>query len=153
MAAKVTIRVSRGTDKRVAREMKRLAKAIGDTTRANRQVSVWLVRWVNSNFRSEGGKVGGWVGFKNGGRRIKGGGIDTTAKLLQDTGKMRASFLPFHSRRQAGIGSDLDRSVWHDAGLPNRSLPARRLLPNNTDTDVNRAVLKIYDVHLKRAVR
>lgn len=153
MPAEVKIRVSRGTDKKVRAEIKRLARKIGDTTTVNRQVSVWLLRWVAENFRTEGGNVGGWDPFKYGGRRLKGGFIDTSAKLLQDTGELRASFKNFWSRRFAGVGSALDRSVWHDQGVPENNLPARRLLPSEEDQEVNKTILKIYDAHVQRAIR
>ena len=61
--------------------------------------------WVQKNFKGEGKAVGGWAPFKAGGRWRKGFGLDTSAKLLQDTGALRASFLPFASKTDAGIGS------------------------------------------------
>jgi phage gpG-like protein len=150
---KVEIKPVRSTHRSVQRKIRQIARKIGDTRRANYKVSVWLFRWVNENFRSEGGKVGGWKPFKYGGRRMKGGVIDRTANLLQDTGKMRASFKPFYTKSIAGIGSDLDRSVWHDAGVPQNNLPARQLLPKASDRDVGKSILKIYEVHVKRATR
>lgn len=148
----VQLKVSRQSTEAVQRELKRLARKIGDTRRVNREVSIWLLRWVDKNFKGEGSKVGGWAPFKYGGRRVK-GGINKNAKLLQDTGKMKASFKPFHSLTRAGVGSNLDRSAWHDAGVPKNNLPARRLLPNSSDREVGQAMVKIYDVHLKRATR
>lgn len=100
------------------------------------KASIFLDRWVQSNFKTEGGKVGGWEPFALGGRATK-SGIDATATLLQDTGRLRASFAPFHSNKDAGIGSDLAYSELHHKGL---GVPERRLLPEKNDVllDVRR---------------
>jgi len=135
------------------RAMRLVGRKVRNTRIPNRQISIWLLRWVNENFKSQGGKVGGWKPFKLGGRRLSSGQIDRNAKLLQDTGRLRQSFNPFHSRVVAGIGSDLNYSVTHDLGLPHRNLPARRLVPLSTDRDVGAAVIRIYDAHIRRALR
>jgi len=115
-------------------------------------VSLMLDKWVQDNFKTEGGKVGGWVAFKVGGRWIKQGQIsrregaqegigrktktralDTSAKLLQDTGRLRASFFPFASRFNAGIMSNLPYAKAHNEGIPKKGLPARRMLPKRRE--------------------
>ncbi len=142
-----------GDSRSVSRGLRVTARKLKDARKANRQVSIWLLRWVNENFRSQGGKVGGWKPFKLGGRRLPGGRVDRSAKLLQDTGRLRASFSPFHSRSVAGVGSDLNYSASHDLGLPHRNLPARRIIPISSDKDVVRAVTRIYTMHIQRALR
>lgn len=95
-----------------------------------RQVSIFLDRWNKQNFQTQGGKVGGWVPFKYGGRvEYKDGKrtINTSAKLLQDTGRLRMSFLPGVREGSAYIGSDLPYSVFHEKGT--KRLPQRRMLP------------------------
>lgn len=172
----VVIRPIRGVNERTLARVRGLADKIGDTTAANKEVSVWLFRWVNDNFRTEGGKVGGWPPFKYGGRLVRarnpsgrrnrlarsqsiveGPGrrryVDTSAKLLQDTGRLRASMSSFYSRSTAGIGSALPYSVTHDQGLPSRNVPKRRILPDESDRDVSEAVVKIYEAHVARALR
>lgn len=153
MTAEVRIVPNRSLNEAALKRLRKLAKDVGDTTGVNRQVSIWLLRWVNDNFRSEGGKVGGWPPFKLGGRRKRGGGIDRTAKLLQDTGRLRASIQPFHSRRNAGVGSAIIYAGPHDTGLPRRGLPQRRILPIDTDSDVEKSILRIYEVDLQRKLR
>lgn len=88
----------------------RRLKGLQDTKPTFKKIATFLDRWVQQNFKTEGGNVGGWAPFKLGGRYVKGKGIDTTAKLLQDTGRLRASFLPFAFNNNAGIGSDLPYS-------------------------------------------
>lgn len=149
----IVIREVRGSSKAAQKALRRAIRKIKNPTQANKAVSIWLMRWVNENFKTQGGKVGGWKPFKLGGRPLPGGGIDRSAKLLQDTGRLRASFSPFHSRRVAGIGSDLNYSITHELGLPHRNLPSRRMLPLDTDRDVEAGIIRIYDVYIRRALR
>lgn len=108
-----------------------------------RQVAVFLDQWVQRNFQSEGGKVGGWPRFKYGGRVVSKKGaktqsieghryIDSSAKLLQDTGALRHSFLPFVRKGVAGIGSDLPYAETHEKGKPQR-----RMLMKTEDVQVD----------------
>lgn len=130
-----------------------VARKIKNTRAPNRLVSIWLMRWYNDNFKSEGGKVGGWKPFKLGGRRLPGGGIDRSAKLLQDTGRLHISVNPFFSKSVAGIGSSLPYSITHELGFPHKNLPARRMLPIGTDRDVVSSVTRIYNLWIKKAIR
>lgn len=136
----------------VNKKLSEVSSFVKNSTRANRDMSLWLHRWVDKNFRSQGGAVGQWKKFKAGGRRKKGGGIDTSAKLLQDTGALRLSFHEFYGRTMAGIGSDLSYSISHEKGIPERNLPARRMLPRETDKTVIDALLKIYGRHVTRVI-
>lgn len=106
-----------------------------------RKASVYLDRWVQSNFKTEGGKVGVWKKLKAGGRWTGKGNqrrFDTSAKILQDTGLLKASFKPFATNKTAGIGSDLPYSKPHEEGKPQR-----RMLPYRKDViDDIRAILK-----------
>lgn len=142
---------------RGVREMQRrlriVRRRIKHPLKANRNISIWLQRWVNQNFKTEGGKVGRWKPFKHGGRRIKGGGIDKSAKLLQRTGTLRASFKGFYTSKMAGIGTDLSYAKYHEFGVPRNRLPSRRMLPLNTDKEVIQAATKIYHTYIKRALR
>lgn len=97
------------------------------------RISTFLDQWVQDNFKSEGGNVpDGWAPFAFGGRFVERADgstfIDTTAKLLQDTGRLRASFIPFASKDEAGIGSKVPYSKKHERGQ-GAFLPARPMLP------------------------
>lgn len=129
-------------------------KRIADKSIPYRQASIYLDRWVQENFKSEGGKVGGWAPFKHGGRVMRGGRIDTSAKLLQDTGRLRMSFIPWAERDDAGIGSDLEYSQYHyDPAHPRRggALPVRRTLP--VKKEVARDIREIFVEHLKNSLK
>jgi phage gpG-like protein len=150
---RVKVLEHRGSNRKAKRQIRRMARAIKNPSQAHRQISVWLMRWVNQNFKTEGGKVGGWKPFKLGGRLLPDGTIDKSAKLLQDTGRLRASFSPFHSRQLAGVGSDVGYSLSHELGLPHRNLPARHMLPGVRNAEVDEAIIKIYGLHINRALR
>lgn len=113
------------------------------------KVSVYLDRWVQTNFKTEGGLTGpgGWKDFKFGGRILPDGLIDTTAKLLQLTGRLRASFSPFYTKRSAGIGSDLDYSEDHHKGIGTAKRP---LLPDSTQ--VSKDITRILNNHVADSI-
>jgi len=118
-----------------------------------------LDSWVQRNFKTQGGKVGGWKPFKYGGRLNYDGkgshvriptpwGVtdawaDTSAKLLQDKGLLRLSFTPFSSKKEAGIGSDLDYSETHNE--------KRRMLP--ISSEVRKDIRNKYEAWLKRSTK
>ena len=119
---------------RLERQQKKRSTALSDMTAPMKAASVILDGWVQTNFRTEGGnlKDGKWAPFARGGRvDMETGEIDFTAKLLQKTGKLRSSFLPFHSSDNAGIGSDVPYSAKHNQGQAN--LPQRRMLPKRDE--------------------
>lgn len=113
---------------------KKIIKDLTDQEEPNTAASIYLDSWVQNNFKNQGELVGGWQPFaynrkyKARGRILKNGKIDTSAKLLQDTGRLRASFLPFATSKIAGIGSELAYSRTHNDGNGNRP-PQRRILP------------------------
>jgi phage gpG-like protein len=102
-----------------------------DLEPAHKQVSIYLDQWVQRNFQKEGAvlSTGKWKPFALGGRYVPGQGIDTSARLLQDTGDLRKSFLPFYNKKNAGIGSELFYAKKHEEGDDETNLPARRMLP------------------------
>lgn len=143
------------------KKIEKKIKKISNLTPVYKKISIYLDRWTKLNFRTEGGKVGGWKKFKHGGRlnyegvgthveiytgsRVVDAWADTSAKLLQDTGRLRASVLPFSSDRDAGIGSDLPYSKAHDKG---KGVPKRQIIP--VDSDVTEQILEIVDNHVKK---
>lgn len=113
---------------------KRLAKkraAVMDLRTPYARASILLDQWVQKNFKTEGGKVGGWTPFSTVTLKI----MERTdpgrapEKLLQKTGALRLSFLPFADKKRAGIGSDLPYAKTHHKGEGHT--PERRLLPDH----------------------
>ncbi len=161
--------------KKVLEEAKKVYAKRGEELRKlkkpHARIAAFLDRWVQLNFRTEGGRVGGWVPFTYGGRvttkkksnavsllglsqKKKGGAtqgkiyVDGSAKLLQDTGRLRLSFLPFASFFNAGVGSDLKYSKAHEEG--SRFVPQRRILPLHSE--VKDDIRKFYDDHVKNSI-
>ena len=129
-----------------------------------KQISVWLDTWTQRNFRTEGGKVGGWAPFVHGGRVRKEKGkkaglaqsitnkafVDGTAKLLQDSGRLRASFLPFADSKKAGIGSDLPYAEPHQEGGDPWPVK-RKIVPE--DVDVIKEVMDMANEHADKELK
>lgn len=151
-------------DKAAVEDMKRRLKAaredLSNNLPAMQQVAVFFDQWVQQNFIGKGSKVGGWAGFTYGGRlttkkkataqSIDGKRyINGAAVLLQDTGALRHSFLPFIRAGVAGIGSDLPYSEPHEEGSD--SLPQRRMLPKEEEVRVD--VKEILDNFIMLRVR
>lgn len=133
-------------------------RELKDMRTPHRQAAVFLDRWVQKNFQVEGGNVGGWPPFALGGRLMPDGTIDASAKLLQDTGRLRLSFLPFATKKSAGIGSVIPYSARHQAGEPVRNLPARPMIPEEGKPgfeQVRKGLFKIYDrrIHVLTTVK
>lgn len=132
--------------RQVAAAIAARAREMLDRTVPNAQVAAFLDGWVQRNFRGEGALIGGWTPFRRGGRWIPGVGLDTSAKLLQDTGWLRASFRAFYDSDIVGIGSDVEYSKYHEDGT--KTVPQRRMLPR--EEDVQGDVLQIYDRHFAK---
>lgn len=133
----------------VVAALKKRAREMLDRSVPNAQVAVVLDRWVQANFRGEGDLVGGWTPFARGGRWVPGVGLDTSARLLQDTGALRASFRAFWDSDVVGIGSDLHYSAYHEDGT--NFLPQRRMLPR--EDDVRDEVLGVYQSYFDKLAR
>lgn len=138
---------------------KRLAKkraAVMDLRTPYARASILLDQWVQKNFKTEGGKVGGWQPFAK-----NAAGIPIVelrepdrapAKLLQRTGRLRSSFNPFANTKQAGIGSDLPYAKDHHEGI---GLPERQLLPDHNPAykEVMRAAKDIMADYNAKALK
>jgi phage gpG-like protein len=131
----------------VKTKLQRRLNKISDLKPANKKASIFLDQWVQRNFKSSGGNVGGWRPFRAGGRWVgtgRGRRFDPSAKLLMDTGNLRASFHPFFSATDAGIGSDLEYALYHEEG---KGVPQRRMLPRHDEVDEH--LFHIYDKHVE----
>lgn len=138
--------------KDVVRKIRQLGKELGDMGSSMKQVSVFLDRWVKENFGTQGGKVGGWKKLKAGGRYAGKGTnrkFDPGANILRDTNRLNASFKPFFTKLNAGIGSELPYSKTHDQGT--NKIPQRRILMRAAE--VRKDVSKILDLFLKKIIK
>ena len=131
----------------VKKRLELARKKLKNTTAPHKEISLMLDAWVQKNFKSEGGKVGGWEPLKAGGRYKK-SGFDPIAKILQDTGRLRLSFAPFSDRRGAGIGSDINYAPKHEEGI---DAPKRRMLP--ISQEVRKDIFKMYEKWVNKAIK
>lgn len=157
--------VMRPSQKQMANAIEKLQRGLKTKfrQRANKAVMTVLFRWVGEQFDTEGRHGGpAWEPFAPqydsysgelvGGRRMKGGGVDESAKLLQDRGTLRASFRPFADAGglNVGIGSGLDYSEYHEEGTT--YLPQRRMLPRHTDRELIQDILETYNFFFRAQV-
>jgi phage gpG-like protein len=128
-------------------------KALTDFSVPHKKMAIFLDQWVQRNFRTQGGKVGGWKPLAAGGRWKESSSgkriFDANAKILQDTARLKFSFIPWASKKSTGIGSDVPYSEQHEKGL--NGLPVRRMLP--TQTEVNGDLNEIMADHVLGVIR
>lgn len=139
---------------------KRLAtkrKAVTDLRTPLARAAVLLDQWVQKNFKTEGGKVGGWTPFAKNAEGVPLVELRdpkrAPAKLLQRTGRLRSSFSPFADKKRAGIGSDIPYAEPHHKGQA--WLPERQLLPDKgkAQREVLRAAREIMVDYNAEALR
>jgi phage gpG-like protein len=103
-------------------------------------------RWIQKNFQSQGGNVGGWKPLAEATKTPKRGG--DSAKILQDTGTMRAKWNHIATSKEAKIVSGVDYSIYHNEG---KGVPERRILPTNAE--IWPALKKVYGNFIKDSLK
>lgn len=149
--------------KKAAKKVKKASKKVSNMVAPHKKIAIWLTGWVGRNFKSQGGLVGGWLPFALGGRVVSGGKgvrvtdittrrsyrIDSSARLLRDTGMLEKSYHPFWTRNNAGVGSKIKYSKVHEGGLG--PVPVRRTLPNIGE--VGPKIVDIYEDYVKKSTK
>ncbi len=147
-------------------EMKRqIAKAAVEMNRRElafkKSVAV-IDRWIQDNFRTQGGKVGGWAplsaatyygGIK--GQRVTKKGISAAMrrhilkkKILQDTGTLRMKWKHTWDNDHGAVVSAVEYGHWHDDGTD--KMPQRRILP--TEEEAWTLVKPLFSKHIADAL-
>lgn len=93
--------------------LNRLAKRATTRRDLHAQWAVLALNWINRNFQSEGGMVGGWKPLSPNTLAARRGG---SGRILQDTGQLRASFIPRWTSEDASVGSAMKTALWHEKG-------------------------------------
>lgn len=105
-----------------------------DARRIATAIGFRLVAWVDENFQDEG-REPKWAPLKAStlARRRKAG---AGAKILQDTGRMKQSFVPggrdgayFIGPDYVSVGTKVAYAPTHELGSLERKIPARPMLP------------------------
>lgn len=97
----------------LTRTLDRLTRKLQSRTDLNARWAVLTLNWINRNFATEGGMVGGWKPLSPNtlAARRKGSG-----RILQDTGRLRGSFIPRWNDKEASVGSAISYSRFHEEG-------------------------------------
>jgi len=90
-----------------------LTRKIQSRTDLNARWAVLTLNWINRNFATEGGMVGGWKPLSPNTLAARRSGA---GRILQDTGRLRASFIPRWNDKQASVGSAISYSRFHEEG-------------------------------------
>lgn len=137
----IEAKITRASEIKLQRRFSQLAADLKDRRIPNKQISIDLYSFTMRNFQTEGVTVTGarWPELAAGGRWVGSGPnryFDRSAKLLQDTGQLRNSFVPFSDNDMAGVGAQRmsrsdgapsDLAEIHQEGLGH--MPQREMLP------------------------
>ena len=111
--------------------------------------------WIQRNFKSQGGNVGGWKPLAEATKTPKRGG--ESSKILQDTGTLRLKWNHIATNKEAAIES-LAKSkdgfyygTAHDKGTKNNRPPQRRILPE--DREIWPKLKLVYGNFIKSSLR
>jgi len=107
-----------------------LADSARDRTQPNRQLATQLTGWVLRNFQQGGGmQTPSWAPLKPSTAKRK-ARLGYSSTPLIRKGHLRQSFRPFYTSDEAGTGSEVPYSQFHETGT--QHLPQRAMLPNQT---------------------
>jgi phage gpG-like protein len=153
------------------RRLRKFTLAMSPQTReqSNREAGIAMHSDVVRTFIAQGATDGRpkWEPLKAGGRyvgtgkKLPGGGraprrFQTVYQILQDTGALRAAYVPLSDRDVAGVGAasvkgHSDLALAHQYGVPERNLPARPMLP--TEEVALDIVSRVYGLAIERAAQ
>jgi phage gpG-like protein len=106
--------------------------------------------WVQRNFRSEGGNVGGWAKLADSTiesrmrRRNKTGAI----RILQDIGTLRMKWKHLFGKDYGALVSAVDYGIFHETGTS--KMPQRRILP--TMDEIWPKIKELFSDELRRSI-
>ena len=92
-------------------------------------------KFVQLNFRSQGGEVGGWKPLAESTiyARRHGKKTNNSTKILQDVGDLRDKWKHYWDNDKGYIQSQVDYGIYHDKGGKGGRPPKRRILPTRAE--------------------
>ena len=139
------------TDAKLARTRRNLERLAGELTnpvQANKAAATAIYGWTMRNYDAEGvHQKPRWPALAE--RTVKRKARKGKEKMLVMSGHMRASILPFWSKDNAGVGSEVEYAAHHEEGR--KHLPQRKILP--TERVVAETGLKVYGYYVSEAVK
>lgn len=130
--------------------MEKYKKHLKERKRVNGQAVILVDRWIQKNFQTEGGNVGGWRPLSQATieARRKGKNRRGSVRILQDTGEMRRNWKHIYSDTEAKIVSGVPYSIKHEEG---DGVPQRRILP--TPEEIWPQLEKLYTLFIQKAFK
>jgi phage gpG-like protein len=122
MANEISLKVELRGMREMQRIMERLTRKIQTRTDLHARWAILALNWINKNFSSEGGMVGGWKPLSPNTLANRRSG---TGKPLLDTGRLRGSFIPRWNSVQASVGSNLEYAIYHELGTRPHEIHAK----------------------------
>lgn len=136
---KVTVRRLREVQQMLRKLGASVSRGAG-TTSLHARYAIIASQWIDRNFQQQGSLAGGWRSLSPNtiiGRRKQ------SSAILQDTGLMRASFIPQWDGRAAIVGSADKKSLWHEKGTKPYSISPRNRIflafPHTLGTPLKKA--------------
>jgi phage gpG-like protein len=132
--------------------VKRIGKVLGAMSNrkdANARAVAIVDRWVQINFKTEGGNVDGWEPLKDQTIRQRKRNKSGQVKILQDAGWLRGKWKHIISNINGALVSGVDYGIYHDKGTEH--LPVRQLLPKHEDIWPD--IKKVYSDDWEKAIR
>jgi phage virion morphogenesis protein len=141
-------------DKEVRGRLRAVALKIGDRRLVNRQLAAQLYAETMRNFATESFDGVPWAPLQK--ATVKAKAKKGYERILQNTGALRQSFLPFSDNDEAGVGALSTRehaelSEIHQYGAPARNIPARPMLPG--EARARGIALEVYDLFVARNIK
>ena len=127
------------TDKnRVSVKLTALVKSIENPRGLYARFGVQGLRWIDENFKKQGGllKEGKWQKLADSTikrRRTRKKRRTKSTQILIDRGNLRGSFNTRFISRGVWIGTEKTYAIYHDSDKPRKKLPHRRILPRQKD--------------------
>lgn len=117
------------------------------------RAAVIVDRWIQKNFRSEGGEVGGWepLAKSTEATRRVGRKKDKGHKILQDTGQLKTRWKLNWNHKRAIVKSGVNYGHYHDSKESRRRLPRRQILPD--EEHIIDPIRKIFKKHVDLSMR
>ena len=130
-------------------EMSKKKNFLGKRRKVNAAALTVVDRWVQDNFKTEGGKIGGWQPLKPATLRQRRGG-GGKVMILQDTGQLRQRWKHIlQGFKTAILQSGVSYGIYHDQGT--KRLPKRQILPEQKE--INPALKKVYEFFIRKAIK
>jgi phage gpG-like protein len=136
----------------VIRKLDNVKGALQHGKAFNARAIAVVFKFVQDNFKSEGGKVGGWVKLADRTIEQRQRRRSGTVRVLQDVGWLKGKWKHEYTDKFGALTSAVDYGIYHDSDEPRSGkLPQRRILPR--EDDMAEPLRKIADTFIRDALK